>query len=402
MKKIFYLLYFIFGLFSAQINDFNKLENEVYDNNRNGKHHLSQTKLLQLLSEEDLSYRDQVKVNLLLATTFRSINDYGTAISYLEKSSELAENLNADDSLKASINAELAFVYFDDQNYKKSENLIKKIALSNYLNVNENDKAYIIMQHGYIHYLDKKYDKAVKDYENALNILSKFSPCNQPAVLVKQMQLYATLNDLVRVKEIYKKCMTIADSCKIIKYKIYATEEIRSIFKRNDSKDETFYYSTILDSLNLIYDRESKLSGMHVTNEKFLEKKNEGNENNFLRTLFISIFIILLLGGISFYFYQKSTYQKNKYEQELFEMKKTLESYSQRTNSEGKVKLENEDLLSARQKELLDLMAEGLSNKEIAEKLFISENTVKFHIKNIYNILDLKSRKDLLLKFKGK
>lgn len=41
------------------------------------------------------------------------------------------------------------------------------------------------------------------------------------------------------------------------------------------------------------------------------------------------------------------------------------------------------DLLSKREKEVLRMMFEGLTNKEIAEKLFISFETVKTHRKNI-------------------
>ena len=40
--------------------------------------------------------------------------------------------------------------------------------------------------------------------------------------------------------------------------------------------------------------------------------------------------------------------------------------------------------LSSREKEIVDLMINGFSNKEIAAKLFISENTVETHRKNIY------------------
>jgi LuxR family maltose regulon positive regulatory protein len=48
--------------------------------------------------------------------------------------------------------------------------------------------------------------------------------------------------------------------------------------------------------------------------------------------------------------------------------------------------------LSAREIEVLKLIEAGLSNQEIASKLFISVTTVKRHISNIYAKLDVKTR----------
>jgi DNA-binding NarL/FixJ family response regulator len=50
------------------------------------------------------------------------------------------------------------------------------------------------------------------------------------------------------------------------------------------------------------------------------------------------------------------------------------------------------DPLSARQREVLELLAEGLPNEAIAEKLFISRNTVKFHVAGIYARLGVRNR----------
>ena len=50
------------------------------------------------------------------------------------------------------------------------------------------------------------------------------------------------------------------------------------------------------------------------------------------------------------------------------------------------------DPLSQREKEMLQLLANGVSNKEIGNRLFVSENTVKFHLKNIYSKLGVGSR----------
>ena len=48
--------------------------------------------------------------------------------------------------------------------------------------------------------------------------------------------------------------------------------------------------------------------------------------------------------------------------------------------------------LSGRELEILSLMAEGLSNKEIADRLFVSEKTVKWHDTNIYGKLGVSRR----------
>lgn len=50
------------------------------------------------------------------------------------------------------------------------------------------------------------------------------------------------------------------------------------------------------------------------------------------------------------------------------------------------------NLLSAREQEILEQLASGRSNKEIARRFELTENTVKFHLKNIYSKLGVKSR----------
>jgi len=50
------------------------------------------------------------------------------------------------------------------------------------------------------------------------------------------------------------------------------------------------------------------------------------------------------------------------------------------------------DELTTREFELLSLLGEGLPNKVIAERMFISENTVKYHIRNILQKLGVQNR----------
>ena len=48
--------------------------------------------------------------------------------------------------------------------------------------------------------------------------------------------------------------------------------------------------------------------------------------------------------------------------------------------------------ITPREHEILELIAAGLSNREIAEKLFVSENTVKTHSSRLFDKLNAKRR----------
>lgn len=54
-----------------------------------------------------------------------------------------------------------------------------------------------------------------------------------------------------------------------------------------------------------------------------------------------------------------------------------------------------ENGLTEREAEILRLLAKGKAYKAMAEELFVSENTVKFHVKNIYSKLDVHSKSEL-------
>ena len=54
--------------------------------------------------------------------------------------------------------------------------------------------------------------------------------------------------------------------------------------------------------------------------------------------------------------------------------------------------------LSDREFEVLNAMADGLSNQEIADRLFVSLNTIKTHTSNIYMKLNVKRRTQAIQK----
>ncbi len=57
--------------------------------------------------------------------------------------------------------------------------------------------------------------------------------------------------------------------------------------------------------------------------------------------------------------------------------------------------------LSTREYEVLQLMEKGYSNAEIAEQLFLSLSTIKTHVSNLYQKMDVKSRTQAIGKAKA-
>lgn len=55
-------------------------------------------------------------------------------------------------------------------------------------------------------------------------------------------------------------------------------------------------------------------------------------------------------------------------------------------------------LLSEREAEVLRLVALGMGNREIAEQLFLSQRTIKAHLTNIFNKLNVASRSEAIVK----
>jgi DNA-binding NarL/FixJ family response regulator len=63
---------------------------------------------------------------------------------------------------------------------------------------------------------------------------------------------------------------------------------------------------------------------------------------------------------------------------------------------EEQKRTEMETWVTDREQEVLEQVARGASNKEIAAALYISENTVNFHMKNILSKLHLRNRAEVV------
>jgi len=73
-------------------------------------------------------------------------------------------------------------------------------------------------------------------------------------------------------------------------------------------------------------------------------------------------------------------------------MTKKLLNFHQQQQEQPK-----ENVLTEREMEVLQCLVEGMSNKEIADRLFISDKTVKIHVSKIFKKFDVKSRSQVVI-----
>ena len=106
--------------------------------------------------------------------------------------------------------------------------------------------------------------------------------------------------------------------------------------------------------------------------------------NPFNRELFLSLFVVLVL---TFGYFAGQAIFKTP----------PPEILASDEIDEGRIKKLG---ISGREYEVLQEIAEGLSNQEIAQKLFISESTVKTHVSNLLVKLDAKRRTQAVNKAK--
>ncbi len=90
-----------------------------------------------------------------------------------------------------------------------------------------------------------------------------------------------------------------------------------------------------------------------------------------------------------------------RYEEKFRETEQRLERLRISMAEKGPEALRSWPTLSRREAEVATLVAAGLANKEIAQRLFISLNTANTHVRHIFRKIGVRTRVGLLLKILG-
>ena len=399
IKKHFPLLLLVLFVFTqsfGQSEKLKKLENQIKTLNDNLQYEKSIAVLNEIITNEQSTHYEKYYAYLLESFTYKRLFNYTKTLHKLDLA--LAEGLQSDqkEEVKNTIDAEKCFVYFDTQDYPKAEALITQLRKLNFKHLTIPTQSWIIMQDGYIKMLNKDYAKSEQLLNEAAALVKANSPENLPNIYGKKMELYNKMKLFEKRDTAFEEGLLLAKKYNKVKYEMYLYQVMRNIFQENEDYKNAFFTQKKYDSIVKYYNA-TDANGKLELAEKKLEDENrqlkEQNEKYIDYILYGVIVSLLLLLYFAFRLYQSNMAKRILVEKENTRIHNEIERLTQALDEKGNAALNLSNYnLTDRQKEIIDFIRSGLTNKEIATKLFISENTVKYHLKIIYEILDIDHR----------
>ncbi len=272
---------------------------------------------------------------------------------------------------------------------------------------------------GKIYADQNKYDLAAKALVEAEKIFDSLqSKSGLANIFRNEGELFAAQQQFEKAKKYYLKSFQLFASLREQKATLEALELLSQIHLiTGDYVHAARYlsqYKRLKDSLlseekaKLVVELDNKYQLKEKNKTiKILELQNQLNRRKirfqyiFISAISVISLLIVLLFVIN---YRKNKLQQSKMRLEL--QNYLLKEEQNRKSGEQKRQKERESIakryeqyeLTEREIEVLQLIAKGYKNAEIAEALFLSLNTIKTHIKNIYIKLDVKNRIEALKK----
>ncbi|WP_434036061.1 tetratricopeptide repeat protein [Formosa sp. 4Alg 33] len=332
---------------------------------------------------------------------YKELYNYDQAIENLDLALEFGLLTDKKEQIVIQYKIEKLLVHFDLLEYDKVSETLAKIKDEDLKSLNPTSLSFYWMVVARMEIRKGNTDEADAYLNQALDVLLEHDPRQVPLVYRKKIELYKSLGQHEKVIESFETGLAYAKKYEVEAYVLGLYD------------DMTYYYSEIGDVKNPQYaeavQQVKKLSTAHDgTNrsgkllrveKELLEKRKaqeaaEEKRNQNLLIFLVGTLIILLF--LSFFFYKAAKQKRILAEQEMDSMRNALERVTQELNESGQTKLDlNTYTLTERQLQIIDLVKQGKSNKEIGEDLFISVNTVKYHLKIIYETLHISNRSEL-------
>ena len=233
-KQLFTILLFFLGGLAISAQRFSDLEKEVNLNNKSGKFEKSIVIITAFVGAANISPYEKYQAYILKADTHKALFDYDNTFKSLDLALKAGLESDKKDEASANIKAEKAFAYFDIQKYKESDVLMKELNAANYKFLDIGTTSYIIMQEGYLDFLNENYEASEEKYDEAISFMKKVGEANLPVIYGKKILLYSKMRDGKKALEAFNQGKEIALNPKKLKYLLYLNESLRTFYEENN------------------------------------------------------------------------------------------------------------------------------------------------------------------------
>ncbi|EDM44316.1 two-component response regulator [unidentified eubacterium SCB49] len=330
---------------------------------------------------------------------YKGLFNYTQALENLDLSLEAA--LLTDEKEKALIEykIERLFVHFDLLEFDKVIEMVSTITEEDLSYVNDETQGFYYSALAYLEIRQDHYKEGDVYLNKSLELLKKSAPRHLPLVYRKKISLYKKQGLHDKVIDSFEKGLYYAEKYNIEIYIIAMYDDISFYYSEIGDLESALEATRKVRDLSVEFNGHNKSGRLQLLEKKLLEKRRlqEANEQKKIRWIQVGLISILTISLFFLYYFFKIAKRKRLVaEQQLEKNREELERLTKELNESGQTKLKLEDYnLSERQNQIIVLVKQGKTNKEIGAALFISENTVKYHLKIIYDILGIGNRTEL-------
>ncbi len=375
-----------------------------------------------------------------IASVFDDQQNYSKAIEYYNQSLKIKQETK-DTAGIASSTYNLGISYFNLNKFEKALSFFQQSYSSASYQKDYNKKARALMSIGQTYQKMGKTTLAKDKLEEAYSLRSKMDDYILISRITNALSIvYLDLNNVEQAKSMNAMAMNMIQGRGVSDLMQESLFTRSAIFKKTNELDSALFY---LETGNLYYDSlvtEANINAVANMEAKYNTEKNlrlrkelalkaaettVALENAKLKILYLILGIVILIGVSLIGWVKYSQKRQNlllingqkalmeKQNQQLNYMNVVLESELEKVkisvqdkeallhnvfHSPSLQELPAELLqLSPREKEVLSHLALGLSNEQLAETLFVSQTTIKTHLKRIFSKLLVKNRTEAVV-----
>ncbi|STD54135.1 helix-turn-helix domain-containing protein [Empedobacter falsenii] len=385
---LFFVLLLTTPFLSAQNIDPQKLNDEISVLNDQFKYETSLLRLEEVITDKKSTHYDIFNAYIQRSLTYKRLYNYPEVARNLELAKEHLDEVN-DNKLKeigeVRLLVEQLFVAFDNQKWEDVDKVLKEISTKDLSLLNSETQLFYYNVIATLQMREKDFVNAEKTLNHAIELGKIDNPKHVAAVYIKLIDLAEFKKDTQMAEKAFDNAIFYSKKYKMLIYEKFVYYIMSHFYAEIKDFEKAYYYQKIAVELTYKYSTNTYNGKLTILDKKLLDKRKnieidyEKKIRYLLITCLIAVFAFLIV-VIKLY---NSNKEKNRFiQRENNRMRIELENFMKESNEKGEHLLHIEDYnLTERQLEIIELVKQGKTNKEIGEELFISENTVKYHLK---------------------